>query len=230
MRRNYISPEFESKEAFGTYNMVEESNFFGAKMLEVEDSIYVDNQNIIYYQLPTGEQLDLSVENTLQSQVYSADLDKKSRHRLTLDPTQTDYQKENGTNWILEIDLRGILSSYIYAQMKTWRTFEGIRNSMTTYNDANVAMKKYIEFNVIDRYKAARIDLYIQYRDLRKQTLLKFSNTWKQDASLSLSNKMSKFQSDTSVDGSYTKLTFAQLQPGSTYAFDYYFSIFYEKI
>jgi hypothetical protein len=30
MRRNYISPEFEHKEVYGTYNMVEESNFFGA--------------------------------------------------------------------------------------------------------------------------------------------------------------------------------------------------------
>ena len=230
MRRNYISPEFESKEVFGTYNMVEESNFFGAKMLEVEDSIYVDNQNIIYYQLPTGEQLDLSVENTLQSQVYSADADKKSKHRLTLDPTQTDYQKENGTNWILEIDLKGILSSYIYAQMKAWRTFEGIKNGMTYYNDVNTALNKYIEFNVVDRYKAARIDLYIQYRDLRSQSLLKFNNTWKQDASLLEKNRMSKFQSETSVDGSYTKLTFAQLQPGSTYAFDYYFNIFFEKI
>lgn len=230
MRRNYISPEFESSEVFGTFNMVEESNFFGAKMLEVEDSIYVDKQNIIYYQLPSGEQLDLSVENTLQSQVYSADADKKSKHKLTLDPTQTDYQKENSTNWILEIDLKGILSSYIYAQMKTWRTFEGIKNGMTYYNDVNTALNKYIEFNVVDRYKAARIDLYIQYRDLRSQTLLKFSNTWKQDASLLERNKMAKFQSETSVDGSYTKLTFAQLQPGSTYAFDYYFNIFYEKI
>lgn len=230
MRRNYISPEFESQEVFGTYNMVEESNFFGAKMLEVEDSIYISNQNIIYYQMPSGEQLDLSVENVLQSQIYSSDSDKKAAHRLTLDPTQTDYQKENGTNWILEIDLRSIISNYAYAQMKRWRTFEGIKSSMTYYNDVNTAMKKYIDFNVVDRYKASRIDLYIQYRDLRKQSLLKFNNTWKQEVSLSESNRMTKFQSDTAVDGSYTKLTFSQLQPGSTYAFDYFFNILFEKI
>lgn len=230
MRRNYISPEFESQEVFGTYNMVEESNFFGAKMLEVEDSIYISNQNIIYYQMPSGEQLDLSVENVLQSQIYSSDSDKKAGHRLTLDPTQTDYQKENGTNWILEIDLRSIIANYAYAQMKRWRTFEGIKSSMTYYNDVNTAMKKYIDFNVVDRYKASRIDLYIQYRDLRKQSLLKFSNTWKQEVSLSESNRMTKFQSDTAVDGSYTKLTFSQLQPGSTYAFDYFFNILFEKI
>lgn len=229
MRRSYISPEFESSEVFGTYNMVEESNFFGAKMLEVEDSIYSDVQNIIYYQLPSGEQLDLSVENVLASQVYSASADKKARHRLYLEPTQTEYQKENGTNWVLEIDLKGILSSYIFAQMKTWRTFEGIKSSMTYYNDINTAINKYIDFNVVDRYKASRIDLYIQYRDLRSQSLLKFNNNWKEEA-ISERNRMTKFQSETAIDGSYTKLTFTQLQPGSRYAFDYYFNILFEKI
>ena len=49
MRRNYISPEFINSSIYGTYNMVEESNFFSAKMLYIEDSIYISNQNIIYY-------------------------------------------------------------------------------------------------------------------------------------------------------------------------------------
>ena len=56
-----MSPEYSNTQIYGTFNMVEESNFFGAKMLEVEDSIYVSNQNIIYYQRPTGEQIDLAI-------------------------------------------------------------------------------------------------------------------------------------------------------------------------
>jgi hypothetical protein len=58
MRRSYMSPEYSNTQIYGTFNMVEESNFFAAKMLEVEDSIYVSNQNIIYYQKSTGEQLN----------------------------------------------------------------------------------------------------------------------------------------------------------------------------
>ena len=229
MRRSYISPEFNSIPAYGTFNMAEESNFFGAKMLEVEDSIYVESQNIIYYQLPSGEQLDISIENSIQSYVYSSDADKKSKHRLTMDPSQTDYQKENSTNWILDIDLRGILSSLIFAKMKESRTFEGIKSNMTYERDVNLAMRKYIDLNVIDRYKATRIDLYIAYRDLRRQSLLKHSNTWNKEIALD-SNKMSKFQSSPSIDGSYTKLTFSQQQPGSTFAYDYYFNILFERI
>ena len=115
MRRNYISPEFESKEVFGTYNMVEESNFFGAKMLEIEDNILINNQNIIYFQMPNGEQLDLSVENTLQSYVYSASSAKEKNQILTIDPTQTEYTKENLTTWTLDLNLKGMLSDYLFA-------------------------------------------------------------------------------------------------------------------
>ena len=108
-----MSPEYSNTQIYGTFNMVEESNFFGAKMLEVEDSIYVSNQNIIYYQRPTGEQIDLAIESSLPTQVYSASDNMKSHQKLTLDDAQLDYQKESNTKWILNIDLRDILSDYL---------------------------------------------------------------------------------------------------------------------
>ena len=229
MRRTYISPEYDRKEVYGTYNMAEESNFFGAKMLEVEDSIYVGDLNVIYYQMPSGEQLDLSVESTLKSQIYSSSSDKEGKHRLTMDDTQTAYMKENNTRWVLEINLKGILTSYIYSQLKAWRTFEGIKSEMTVYNDVNKAMSTYIDLNVIDRYKPSKIDLYIQYKDLRNQNLLKYKNYWLPGAAIDR-NKTAKFQTETSPDLSYTKLTFSQEKPGSAYSFDYYFSVLFEKI
>jgi hypothetical protein len=229
MRRNYISPEFESKEVFGTYNMVEESNFFGAKMLEIEDSILVSDQNIIYYQMPNGEQLDLSVENTLQSYVYSASSAKEKNQILTIDPTQTEYTKENLTTWTLDLNLKGILSDYLFAELKRWRTFEGIRTNMNSYNDVNTAINNYINFNVIDRYKLSRIDLYVSYKDLRSQTLLRYKNSWN-PAVATPANRLTKFQSEMSVDGGYTKITFSQQQPSSLYSFEYFFNLYFEKL
>lgn len=229
MRRNYISPEFESKEVFGTYNMVEESNFFGAKMLEIEDSILINNQNIIYYQMPNGEQLDLSVEDTLQSYVYSAATDKEKNQILTIDPTQTNYTKENLTNWTLDLNLKGILANYLFAELKRWRTFEGIRTNMNSYNDVNAAVKNYINFNVIDRYKLSRIDLYLQYKDLRSQNLLRYKNVWNPEI-VSPNNLLTKFRSEMSVDGGYTKITFNQQQPSSSYTFEYFFNLYFEKL
>lgn len=229
MRRTYISPEFETREAYGTFNMVEESNFFGAKMLEIEDSVYLFDQNIIYYQRPNGEQLDLSVESSTPAIVYSASIDKNDGHRLYMNESQTEYQKENGTMWTMEINIGAILSNYLFAELKRWRTFEGMRKEMTSYNDANLAIKKYIEFNVLNRYKASRLDLFVKYKDLRGQSILKFNTKWNPEAATEAA-RLNKFQSETSIDGLYTKIMFAQQQPGSTYTFDYYFNILFEKV
>jgi len=230
MRRSYISPEFDHKEVYGTLNMVEESNFFGAKMLEIEDSIYIDHQNIIYYQMPNGEQMDLSVENTLQSYVYSSSDDKKSNHQLIIDETQTSYSKENQTAWILEIKPKSILSNYIFGELKRWRTFEGIRTNMTPAKDVNAAVKSYIANNVVDRYKLSRVDLYIQYKDLRSQSLLRYKNSWNPEIASNPRSKFIKFQTETAPDGSFMRMMFNQEQPSSTYSYEYFFNLFFEKL
>ena len=59
MRRNYISPEYDYVKVYGTYNMTEQSSFFGSKMLKIDDSVSLDNQNLIYYQNINDEQIKL---------------------------------------------------------------------------------------------------------------------------------------------------------------------------
>jgi hypothetical protein len=224
-----MSPEYSNTQIYGTFNMVEESNFFAAKMLEVEDSIYVSNQNIIYYQKSTGEQIDLSIESSLPTQVYSASDNMKSHQKLTLDDSQLDFQKESNTKWILNIDLRDILSDYLFATMKRYRTFEGISNPLTKNNDVNTAIREYISNNVTNRYKLNRLDLYVSYTDLRSQNVLRYKNTWKSTI-VSDSNLLKKKQMDLAFDESSLKVLFTQEKPSTQYNFDYYFNILFEKI
>jgi hypothetical protein len=228
MRRSYISPEYYNNNVYGTFNMVEESNFFNAKMLEVEDSINIENSDIIYYQRLNGEQIDFSIESSLESYVYSTSDDKFNNHTLTIDESQNSFQLENNTKWIMEINLKNILSNYLYATLKSFRTFEGVKNDMNRYNDVNVAIRNYIDFNVLNRYKYSSIELYINYNDLRNQSLLKYKNVWNKD--ISKNYKFTKFQTDTEFDGSKVKLTFNQGKPSSNYNFEYYFNILFEKI
>jgi hypothetical protein len=224
-----MSPEYSNTQIYGTFNMVEESNFFAAKMLEVEDSIYVSNQNIIYYQKSTGEQIDLSIESSLPTQVYSASDNMKSHQKLTLDDSQLDFQKESNTKWILNIDLRDILSDHLFATMKRYRTFEGISNPLTKNNDVNTAIREYISNNVTNRYKLNRLDLYVSYTDLRSQNVLRYKNTWKSTI-VSDSNLLKKKQMDLAFDESSLKVLFTQEKPSTQYNFDYYFNILFEKI
>lgn len=229
MRRTYISPEYINKKVYGTYNMVEESNFFCAKMLDVEDSIMIENQNIVYYQRRNGEQLDLSIESTLPSIIYSSSDSKSRNHTLVIDDSQNDYDRNNNTKWILDISLKNILTDYIFSTMKRYRTFEGIQNSMTIENDVNVALTNYINYNVLNRYKLDQLILYISYRDLRNQSVLRYKNTWKNDIAIK-ENIMKKVQTETVFDESTIRAFFNQEKSSSTYVMDYYFTLSFVKI
>ena len=229
MRRTYISSEYSNTKTYGTFNMLEESNYFGSKMLEIEDSIYIENQNIIYYQQISGEQINLSTETSIDSPIYSSTIDKQINHSLNIDETQTDYQKENSTKWIIDIKLDDILSNFLFANLKRYRTFEGMKASLTRKNDVNTTIREYIDKNVSNRYKLSKIDLYIKYKDLRSQNVLRFKNTWNSTIGID-SNKFQKIQTETAFDGSSIRLLFNQEQPSTQYSFEYYFNILFEKI
>jgi hypothetical protein len=229
MRRTYISPEYQNRLVYGTLNMVEESTFFGAKMLEVEDSIFIDNQDIIYYQKLNGEQLDLSVESSLSSIVYSSSTSKKDNHTLIIDTTQPKSQLDNNTRWILTIDLKTIITEYLYATLKKYRTFDGVKNEMTMFNDVNVGVRNYIQSNVLNRYRFKNIEFYIRYQDLRNQSLLRYKNKWNNTIA-NPTYKLIKFQTETEFDQSSIKITFNQEKSSSLFSMDYYFNILFEKI
>lgn len=229
MRRNYISPEFKKTNVFGTLNMLEESNFFGSKMLDIEDSILINNENIIWQQMPNGEQIDIETENTLESQFFSSSTFMQQNHKLRLDESQTQYARDNATNWILDIDINNILVEYIYSQLKRYRTFEGVRSNMTIYNDINLAVRDYVQLNVVNRYKLARFDLYMKYIDLRSQNMLRFVNDW--DVNLAISDYTNhKFQTITDYNQKTLRVLFSQERPSTQFKFDYYFNLFFEKI
>lgn len=229
MRRTYISPEFKTNNVYGTYNMVEESNFFGAKMLEIEDSILISSQNIIYYQKLNGEQLDFDTETTLESTIYSSSDDKNLNHKLTIDESQSKYNLENNTKWIIDIDIKKILSNYLYSELKRYRTFEGIKTDMVIYNDVNVAIKKYIEFNVLNRYKLSTIELYVNYTDLRSQNVLRYKNIWDENT-YKPEYKLSKVQTISDYNQNKLRVLFNQEKPSSTYKFNYFFNLLFVKI
>jgi hypothetical protein len=229
MRRDYISPEYKSVRVYGTFNMLEESNFFGSKMLEIEDSIIISNQEIIYYQNENGEQIDYSIESSIESYNYSAITDKQLNHTLVIDNTQPLYQKNENTKWILTIDLEKIITNYIFANLKKYRTFEGVKKDMTIYDDVNVAISNYINFNVYNRYKVETIDLYVTYNSLRNQNILKFKNTWNRNVESS-ENKLTRVQTEYFSNNSKVRLIFNQEKPSKEFSYNYFFNVNLTKL
>lgn len=227
MRRTYISPEYRNDLVNGTLNMVEQSNFFGSKMLEVDNQILIDNSDIIWYQRPNNEQLDFSIESSLKSYFYSSSDNKKNAHRLMIDEKQSAFQKERNTKWILQIDLSTILQNYIFASMKKFRTFEGLKNEMTLYNDVDIALKEYIKNNALNRYKLSKVELFIEYKELRNNNILRYNNIW--NPNVPKDSKLDKFELVQIIPDSLIAISFDQ-KPSSQYAFEYYFNILFERI
>ena len=232
MRRDYISPEFDYSRTFGSYDMNESSSLFGSKMLEIEDELDLHNQSIIYYQNLQKEQIDISVESSLPAIIYSVSDDKKSKHTLTINEAQNEFQRNGNTKYILTIQLEELLIGYIFATLKNSRTFEGIRNKMCRKNDIDGSISEYIIKNILNRYKLDKIDLYLKYNDLRSQTALRFSNKWSADIdTISTSNYLlKKLEIDTSFDRSSAKINFNQEKSSQNYNFDYYFKLNFKKI
>lgn len=227
MRRNYISPEFKKEKVFGTFNMLEESNFFSSKMLQIDDLISVTNEDIIWYQRENGEQIDFNIESSMGSYVYSSSLSKKKNHTLKKAENQSDFQINKNTKWELSINLNSILLENIFANLKRWRTFEGVRNDYLIEKDVDILMKKYIEKNILPKYSFIKIDLFIKYRDLREFNLLKFNNNWNNN----LTNEFifNKIETNTDFDENKIKVFFEQIKSSSDFNFEYYYNVFFKK-
>jgi hypothetical protein len=243
MRRTYISPEFDYSNIWGTYNMREESTFFASKMLEIEDELVIDDGSLVYFQKSNKEQLDISIESSLPSISYSSDENKRVNHTITIDDSQSSTQKDNKCRYILDVDLRTILTNHIFATLKRWRTFEGVKNTMTRTSDVDFAIKEYITKNVFDRYKLSKVELYLKYNQLNNQAILKYNNVWSgytdpitgRSAILpsditTEKNLVRNIETNTEYDQSRTLITFNQGESAKNYNFDYYFKLFYEKI
>ena len=229
MKRSYISPEYLYNNVYGTYNSLEQSSFFGSKMLKIEDSLDNSSQSIIYYQNQNKEQLDLSVEKLLPSYIYSASDDKLLNHTMTMSLAQSKSQMNSNTQWVIDIKLQNILDNYLFAILKSSRTFEGVRTFMTSNNDVDFFIKEYIVKNVAPLYKLDKIELFLKYNNIISSSNLKFNNTWDSTTNDVL-YKFSKFETKTSFNLSTTEVTFSQQKDGSQYNFNYFFNIYWVRI
>lgn len=209
--------------------MLEQSSFFGSKMIEIEDSLVISNDSIFYNQQSNNEQLDLESEITLPLVTYDQFSDKRDNHTLTLVDLQSDYQKRNNANWELVINLNNILANTLFATLKKYRTFEGMKNEMTINSDVNSAISRYIQLNIRSRYKLVKVDFFVDYINLLNANGVRYSNKFDQTID-NPTKKFTKFQQFTDFDETTVKLIFNQEKPANLYSFKYYFNLYFEKI
>jgi len=229
MKRNYISSDFLYTSIDGTFNMTEKRSFFGSKMIDIEDTLNISNSDIIYYQTSLKEQISLPNELLLPPVTYSPSESKQQLSNLYIDSKQSDYDRDHLTKWLLDIKLNDILIDNIFANMKKERTFEGIFNNKTKYNDVDLAIKDYIKQNLISRYKIENIILYLKYKSINDSGNRRFKNDWNRNI-IDKSNILSKIETQFDFNKSNCTVKFKQEQLSNEYSFDYYFDVIFKKI
>ncbi len=228
MRRNYISPEFTYVKKNGSMNMIEQTSFFGSKMIDIMDSLTISNENIIYYQTQNKDQLNFSLEKNLPPILYSSIIDKNTNHVIKSDESQSKIQYESNTKWIITVDIKTILTNYLFATLKKYRTFEGVKNNMTIYNNIDTAIYEYISKNILDRYKYKSLQFFVEYVPFSQDGSLRYKNNFIEISNVS--NITNKIQVMVDDDQSVANIIFNQENSSNLYNFNYYFNLDFEKI
>ena len=126
----------------------------------------------------------------------------------------------------ININLKNIFINHIFALFKYYRTFDGIKNNMTTHNSVDISIREYISENVFSRYKISDFKLYIKYNDLQNSIGLINNNNFNKDGILgyNVDNMELKHTSNN------MEVIFNQLNNPNAFNFDYYFDFKFIKI
>lgn len=254
MKENLILKKFKKENVNGTFNLLEEETFFGTKVMEIEDSIYIDDKGIQYFQYfykiqnindpievkkakNNGYQYN-EVNEFLESFFILDTVDLKLNNHTIKKQQQKEIDKQNNTKWIIEIDIKNILTEYLFAKIKERRTFKSIRYDNFINNDINNSIKEYIKINLLDRFKFSTLDFFVKYSDIRdnsifgNELLKQFDPLFKSDIELiKYKDNSVNVQIDDFIDPlANVKINYFQTKPSTDYKFDYYFNIHFVKI
>ena len=160
MKKNFITKEYSLESKAGTFSMLEKRNFFGSKILEIDDVMTVDENAISWNEASDGTQ-DVNIDDQTKT-VNTTDL-KDENHEIRIFPKQSNSEIKEFTTWELSIDIHTIIRTWIYGQLKKFKTFATIRNEETRHNSIDDAIYEYIDLNIIPRIDFATILLYIRW-------------------------------------------------------------------
>ena len=157
--------------------------------------------------------------------MYNTVDDKKNNSILTQNNLNNDLY--NNTKWILTIDVNTILFNYLFANLKKYRTFEGVANNITLYNDVNSSIKEYINRNLIYLYDMTKIEVFLKYNDLNVSGY-RFNNLY--DANIESNNNLTnKYNITTDAITRKTIINFNQEKISSNFSFNYYYNLYFNK-
>lgn len=242
MKSNIFIYQFDKKPVAGTNSEKEFRNFLGSKMVEIEDTIIIDDISIQY-----SEVVSDGNDRGFQHFIYNSDLEiiflknlsilKNENSSIELQ-SQSFVDLDNNTRWLIRINCKKILEDYLFLRIKENRTFKCIYYQDLNGYDINTYIRRYINQNILNRYQFDRIDLYIKYFSIVEDSniytniKLKFNPEFNRDivSDENLVKNVNIQQISNILYMNELKVFYNQIKKSTEYKFDYYFNIHFSKI
>jgi hypothetical protein len=245
MKDSLMLKKYKTEKVPGTYNLIEEKTFFGTKIMDIEDYIEITDKSIQYYELNVSGtsqenngyqyyELNTFIEDVIIQDIVNI---KNENHTIkkTLQSKETEI---NNTHWKIKIDIKSILSQYIFGKIKETRTFKSIESSVFINRNINKSIYEYIENNILDRYELDNIELYVKYIDIKNNIIYSNLAIKQYDPLFNQSIEIEENRvrnTNLKLDLYLDKLApitvdYYQTKSSTEYKFDYYFNLYFKKI
>ena len=238
MKSDLIISKYKTEKIIGTKSSFDARTFFGSKMIDIEDSILIDDSEIQYSELfdttdkrNNGYQYYVDLDNAEKIYLISLFDVKNDYHTTTLD-SQSGVDLRLNTNWTILVNWVDILIEYIYLKLKEARTFKTIKFQNVLSENINLYIRKYIKNNLINRYGFNSIVFYIKYFDLDggdddKDPNLVFNPVF--DPSIKSEENQVK-NVNTTVFPEILNIQYKQTESSQYKKFHYYFDLNIDKV
>ena len=237
MKNNLILSKYVTENVQGTKSVYDNRTYFGSKMIDIEDLIYINNYFIQYSEVSeddkrnNGYQYYNDSDGLEKEYLILMDDIKNDNQNITL-LSQHNVDLKINTNWLLVVDWKKILSEYLFCKLKEARTFKTIKYSDTIKENINLYIRDYIEQNLITRYDFYQIDLYVEYfkldqYDVEHNVNLAYNPVF--DVSVRKDENKVNNVNLTKVN-ELLNINYKQTQTSEKYMFKYYFDLYLKRI
>jgi hypothetical protein len=248
MKNNLELKKYSTTKVGGIKSSKEIKTFFGSKLIDIEDIIYVNNISIQYYervdkiniQNDHYQNFDANLLQPERGILKSLNDVKYKNHSIDL-YTQVDPLRNNPNQnyeWIIVINAKNILKEYLFLRLKESRVFKTIRSEDLLERNIDEYINNYIESNLLNRYNISELAFYSQYINVEEQNnILTNSQRLKNPQFNPIVFKSENRVNDVNIitpdylnNLGYVKIIYNQIRNYKIFKFDYYYTITYKKI
>ena len=155
MKSDLIITRFKTESIIGTKESNDTKTFFGSKMIDIEDTIIVDDSEIQYSEMFNTGNTDNNGYQYYEDidfleKIYLINLtDVKANGHTTSLVSQSSIDLKNNTQWSIIIDWKNILGDYMFYKLKNRRTFKCVKYTDVLTENINLFITRYFSSSIV---------------------------------------------------------------------------------